>query len=121
MKFLCDVHISYKIKNFLLDQGHDAIHANELPDKSETKDSVMCTYADEDDRTVITKDADFVDFYYIKKSPKKIIKINLGNIATVELIRILSEVLMLADKVLQRERFLIEIDKDGTYTVDQID
>lgn len=50
---------------------------------------------------------------------QKIIKINLGNISTYELIQILSDLLPLLEKVLHRERFLIGVDKDGTYTVDQ--
>src|ERR1051325_11750213 len=105
MKFLCDVHISYKIKKFLSAQNHIAIHVNELPEKSETEDEDICRYVDSENCILITKDADFIDSYYLKQTPKKIIKINLGNIATSELIQILSEVLPLLEKVLQRERF----------------
>jgi predicted nuclease of predicted toxin-antitoxin system len=119
MKFLCDVHISYKVQKFLSDQGHAAFHVNELPRKWDTKDKEICLFTDAEDCIVITKDADFVDFYYIRQSPKKLIKINLGNIATSELIRLLSEVLPLLQKLLSRKRFLVEVDKDGTYTIDQ--
>lgn len=120
MRFLCDVHISYKVKKILVAAGHHAVQVNELPAKSETKDKAICIYADSEDGIVITKDSDFLDFCFIKKSPKKIIKINPGNIATSELIQLLFDVLSLAQNVLQRERFLIEIDKDGSYTVDPI-
>ena len=121
MNFLCDVHIAYKVKNFLISQGHHAVHANDLPQKSETKDRDICAHADAEDFIVITKDADFIDFYLVKHSPKKIIKINLGNIATVELIALLSDLLSQLQKIMTRKQFLIEIDKNGTFTVDQID
>lgn len=121
MRFLCDVHISYKVKRFLLTCGHHATHVNELPQKSETDDLVICRYTDEEDSILITKDADFVDFYFIKQSPKRILKINLGNVATRELIQMISRILPVVEKLLQRQRFLIELDKDGTYTVDQTD
>lgn len=33
MKFLCDVHISYKVCKFLEQYGHQAIHVNTILDK----------------------------------------------------------------------------------------
>jgi predicted nuclease of predicted toxin-antitoxin system len=39
MKFLCDVHISYKIVAHLKSLGFESIHVNEILNKSETKDS----------------------------------------------------------------------------------
>ncbi len=80
MNFLCDVHIAYKIKRFLMSQGHFAIHANDLAESSETPDKHICAYADNNNFVVITKDGDFVDFYLVMGSPQRLIKINLGNI-----------------------------------------
>ncbi len=42
---------------------------------------------------VITKDSDFKNSHFIKHSPKKLIKINLGNISTNNLINILENIL----------------------------
>ncbi|MBN1767399.1 MAG: DUF5615 family PIN-like protein, partial [Prolixibacteraceae bacterium] len=36
MRFLCDVHISYKLTKYLIALGFDTIHVNEILDKSET-------------------------------------------------------------------------------------
>jgi predicted nuclease of predicted toxin-antitoxin system len=119
MKFLCDVHIPYKVQKFFAAEGFVAFHVNELPEKWHTSDKMICHFADEEDCIVITKDADFVDFYFVRLSPKKLIKINLGNIATAELITLLSKVLPLLQKIVHRDRFLVEIDKDGTFTIDQ--
>jgi len=119
MKFLCDVHISYKLKNFLITQAHTAIHVNELPEKSETKDNAICDYCDSEGCILITKDFDFVDFYFLKQTPKKVIKISLGNIANNELLQIFSEILPFIEKLVSRDKFLVEINKDGTYSIHQ--
>ncbi|MBN1187175.1 MAG: DUF5615 family PIN-like protein [Bacteroidales bacterium] len=63
MKFLCDVHISYKVVAFIKSLGFEAIHVNEILDKSETKDSDIIAYADKNDFIIITKDADFRDTF----------------------------------------------------------
>ena len=46
MRFLCDVHISYKLTKHLIFLGFEALHVNEILDKSETKDAEICKYAD---------------------------------------------------------------------------
>lgn len=121
MNFLCDVHIAYKVKRFLIAEGHRAVHVNELPRKSETTDRDICAYADSGDFIVITKDADFLDFYHLKRSPQKVIKINLGNnISANEFIQLLSDLLPQMQKIVLRPRFLIEIDEGGSFTIDQI-
>jgi predicted nuclease of predicted toxin-antitoxin system len=70
MQFLCDVHISHKIVNYLNSAGYKTIHVNSILDKWYTKDIDICTYADNNDFIVITKDSDFRDSYFIKRTPK---------------------------------------------------
>jgi predicted nuclease of predicted toxin-antitoxin system len=91
MKFLLDVHISYKIANALKEIGHEAIHINTILDKWYTKDSAICKYADENELILVTKDADFRKQYFLSGTPKKLIKINLGNIPTSKLISIIQK------------------------------
>ena len=119
MKFICDIHISYRVRNFLQKQGYAALHINDVLDKWITKDINICQYADENNLIIITKDFDFIDFYYIRKSPRKLLKITLGNIATDRLIQLIAEALPLIQKVSDRSHFLIEIDKDRFYIVDE--
>lgn len=38
MKFLCDVHISYKLVKFLEKKGFESIHITKILDGSKTKD-----------------------------------------------------------------------------------
>lgn len=91
MKFLCDVHISYKLTKHFKKLGFEAIHVNEILSKSETKDSDLCKYADQMDYIIISKDSDFRDYYFVNQTPKKLIKINLGNISNDSLLEIFSE------------------------------
>lgn len=89
MKFLCDVHISFKLVKFLNDSGFESIHVNNILNGYYTKDKDICKFADSNDFIVISKDADFRDSFYLKKTPKKFVKINLGNISNQDLISII--------------------------------
>lgn len=40
-KFLCDVHMPIKLCKFLASQGHEAIHVNQILDKSATPDKLI--------------------------------------------------------------------------------
>lgn len=112
MKFLCDVHISYKLSNFLTSLGFESIHINDILNKSETIDSDLCDYADLNDYVIITKDSDFRDSYFVKQTPRKLIKINLGNIQNQELIKIFADNIGAIEKLDNKRNFLLEIGKD---------
>ncbi len=111
MKFLCDVHISHKLVNHLKLLGFEAIHINNILDSWNTSDIKICEFADLNDFIVITKDSDFKNSFYIKKSPKKLIKISLGNISNVDLIQIISENLKHFETLNNQSPFIVEIDK----------
>ena len=110
MKFLCDVHISYKVTKHLQSLGFEDVHINDILDKWCTSDKSICNYADKNDLIVITKDSDFRNSFYIKKTPKKLIKINLENISNSQLIRIISDNLSSIEKLNKNPFFIIEID-----------
>jgi predicted nuclease of predicted toxin-antitoxin system len=88
MKILCDVHISVKIAKLFESKGIASVHVNDILDKWFTSDLKISDFADENGFTVITKDSDFKNSHFVKKSPKKLIKINLGNISTIRLLEI---------------------------------
>ena len=112
MRFLCDVHISYKLTKHLISLGFDSIHVNEILDKSKTKDSDLCRFADQNNYVIVSKDSDFRDSYFVKQTPKKLIKINLGNIPNQQLINIFNDNIDLIQKLDSKINFLLEIDKD---------
>jgi predicted nuclease of predicted toxin-antitoxin system len=110
MKFLCDVHISYRVTKHLQSLGFKAIHVNEILNKWWTTDEMICDYADKNDYIVITKDSDFRNSFYIKRTPKKLLKINLGNISSNQLIKLIADNLSSINKLNKNPFFIIEID-----------
>ncbi len=68
-------------------------------------------FADENNQILITKDSDFRNSFYIKKSPKKLIKINLGNISNKLLIQIMTDNLLHFNKLNNNQFFIVEVDK----------
>jgi predicted nuclease of predicted toxin-antitoxin system len=113
MRFLCDVHISYKLVTHIETLGFEAIHINQILDKSETKDSDICKYADENNMIVVTKDADFRNSFFIKGTPKKLIKINLGNISNQMLVEIFSKRITTFQDLNKKDSFLLEIGREN--------
>ncbi|TVR78884.1 MAG: hypothetical protein EA412_07830 [Chitinophagaceae bacterium] len=112
MRFLCDVHISYKLTKFLISKGFESLHVNEILGKSETKDSELCNFANQNNYVIISKDSDFRDSYFVNQTPKKLIKINLGNISNQALIKIFNDHIETIQKLDSKSNFLLEIDKD---------
>ncbi|MBU0489686.1 MAG: DUF5615 family PIN-like protein [Bacteroidetes bacterium] len=113
MKFLCDVHISYKIVRHLISLGFEAIHVNQILDKWHTTDKSICEYADLNDYVVITKDADFRDSYFISATPKKLIRIGLGNVSTNELLNIFTNLSGSIGDLNAKPNFLIEVNNQN--------
>lgn len=70
------------------------------------------TLADANNLIVITKDSDFRNSYFIRKTPKKLIKINLGNISNTDLIKIFTEIIDTIVKIDSLPHFLVEIEKN---------
>ncbi len=112
MKFLCDVHISYKVCKFLEQYGHQAIHVNSILNKWFTEDSAICEYADENNNIVITKDEDFRATFLLKKKPKKLIRIILGNISNKTLTETILHCLPTIENLSENEYFFMEIGEE---------
>ena len=113
MHFICDVHISYKVRTHLVKLGYHASHINKILQGDITDDLIIADYCFNNGCVLITKDFDFVDSYFLNKIPPKIIKINLGNVSTEELILILNAVLEKLRFVQNKEHFLIQADNDS--------
>ena len=112
MKVLCDVHIAKKVVRFFRDQGIESIHINDILESWYTDDDAISQYADDHDFTVMTKDADFKDPHFLKNTPRKLLKISLGNISTQKLISILKNNLLLLEEKFDAGKCYIEIDHD---------
>ncbi|MEM9932954.1 MAG: DUF5615 family PIN-like protein [Bacteroidota bacterium] len=109
MKILCDVHISKKIVHFFHSKGIEALHVNDILDGDRTKDVAISNYADHNDFIVLTKDADFANTYHLKKIPKRLIKVGLGNLSTKSLKEVLEKNLSEIEQQFQNLPCMIEI------------
>jgi len=96
----------------MISLGFESIHVNDILDKSETKDPDLCIYADQNDYAIITKDSDFRDSFFVKQTPKKLIKINLENISNRELITIFNDNIGAIQRLSSKSNFLLEVDKE---------
>jgi len=112
-KFVCDVHLPIKVCKFLISQGHEAIHVNQILTGSSTPDTLVTQYADKNDCIVITKDADFRNSYLLRKTPRKLIRVCLGNLSNGELIGLINEHLATINHLNSKENFYMEINRES--------
>jgi predicted nuclease of predicted toxin-antitoxin system len=114
MKVLCDVHLPKRLVAFFNEQDIKAIHGSDILNGWSTKDKDFCKYADDNNYVMITKDNDFRNSHFLQGTPRKLIKINLGNISNYSLILIFRDQLHSFIKTLKHKDVYIEINKDST-------
>ena len=85
MNFLVDAQLPRWLVQLLQKAGHDAFHTLDLPGGNRTSDRDINDISVRDQRVVITKDADFVNSFLVKKQPYKLLLISTGNITNAEL------------------------------------
>jgi len=85
MKFLVDAQLPRRLAHSLNAAGHDAVHTLDLPDGNRTTDSQINALSENQQRVVITKDADFVNRFVLSGRPYKLLLISTGNITNAEL------------------------------------
>tara|TARA_Y100001949_G_C15839280_1_gene265558 strand:+ start:288 stop:650 length:363 start_codon:yes stop_codon:yes gene_type:complete len=118
VRFLCDVHITIKLSKRLEELRHHSEHVNNILNKWNTPDRDIIDYCDTNNCILITKDQDFRNSYLLNQTPKKLIKINLGNISNSELIHLLEKNIdQLVKLDLDYLSFMIEINKGGFWIV----
>lgn len=91
MKVVCDVHIPYRLVNRLLELGADATHVNRILSGSETTDTEIAAFVDAQAMLLITKDGDFRDSHFLKKTPARVLRLTLGNRSNDEVIALVEQ------------------------------
>ena len=81
MRFVVDAQLPELLAARLTALGHDALHVKALPRAGETSDAEIATFADDDDRIVVTKNADFGDSHLLRGTPRRLLRIATGNVA----------------------------------------
>ncbi|MDB5116863.1 MAG: hypothetical protein JWQ79_2355 [Mucilaginibacter sp.] len=95
-----------------------ATHVNQILRKWHTTDAEICKYADEHSMTVITKDQDFKNSHFINKTPKKVIRVTLGNISNTDLINLFDKYLPFIIPLSENPEIYIEISKEQIIIID---
>lgn len=106
MNFLVDAHLPRRLCRVLDSYGHRAIHTLDLPQQNATDDRDIMQYADANDCIVTTKDADFVDAFYLQQTPRKLWLISTGNINNPDLERLIRATLSDVVTLFANHRFI---------------
>jgi len=88
MKFLIDAHLPYQLKKWLTNKGYEAIHTLDLVEQNETSDIDIIKFSVEEKFTVISKDADFYEYFVLKEMPYKLVWLTFGNVRNKKLIEL---------------------------------
>ena len=86
MKFIIDAQLPLALSKYLENRGFDVVHTDNLPNREFTTDNEIRELSVSERRIVITKDSDFLDSYYIKAIPPKLLLVSTGNIKNKALI-----------------------------------
>ena len=111
MRVLVDAHLPKRLSEFLSAHEIESKHTLDLPKKNATPDSEIISFADDENRIVISKDSDFLDNYILDGSPKKLLIVSTGNINNRNLIQLFEKNLE-SLKSLFEENSVIEIDEE---------
>lgn len=119
MNFLVDVHLPVSLSK-LLDQQQDcnSVHINQILQKWHTSDADICKHADANSMVVVTKDADFKNSHFINKTPRKVIRVALGNISNDDLLKLVAKYLPFILPLVVKDIFYIEISREQITIID---
>jgi predicted nuclease of predicted toxin-antitoxin system len=97
---------------WLINAGCDAVHTLDLPNGNRTTDQEVIGTADQQQRVVVTKDADFVDSHLLHGRPAKLLLVSTGNISNRDLEQLLVPLIPDIIREFQANSFL-ELDRSG--------
>jgi len=80
MRFIIDAQLPFALSKYLEQKGFDVIHTDDLPNREYTTDNEIREISVKENRIVITKDADFLDLFYVNSIPPKLLLVSIGNI-----------------------------------------
>lgn len=106
MKFLVDAQLPRSLARLLRDNGHDAIHTLDLPQRNATGDNYISEISMQEERVVISKDSDFYNDYFIRGQPYKLILVTTGNIKNSALLNLFNNNLAMIATLLNHSTVL---------------
>jgi predicted nuclease of predicted toxin-antitoxin system len=113
VKFLVDAQLPRSLAELLQSFGHDVVHTLDLPQKNRTSDENLCQLARSEQRVLVTKDNDFVDSFFLRGLPPKLLFVTTGNISNNELLALFRGNLQSIVAFLTALSCYVEIDRNG--------
>lgn len=85
MKFLINANLPLALIQQLNALGYDATHTRDMPKGNQSIDKEICALSIREQRILITKDRDFLDTFFVKQGPYKLLLVTTGNISNYDL------------------------------------
>ncbi len=90
LKFIIDTQLPSKLATHLEGLETDAVHTTNYLSGHLMADKEIIQKAVDEERIVVSKDADFRDYFLVKGSPPKILLLKTGNISNKDLFRLIT-------------------------------
>lgn len=110
MRFIVDAQLPRSLSLLINQLGYDSIHTMDMESKNATSDVIIYRFSVDDNRTVISKDSDFIHSHLLLNKPEKLIMVKTGNIKNHELLNLFENNLAKMIDMLA-EHSIIEIHK----------
>lgn len=88
MQYLVDAQLPKRLKQWLVEQGVEAIHTLDLPKRNATPDNEIIQEYTSENVVVISKDRDFPQQRILRGRPELLLWVTTGNIVNRELLRL---------------------------------
>jgi len=107
LRVLVDAQLPRQLARFLtFHAGYDSLHTLDLLAANRTQDGTINRLSMEEERVVITKDADFVNSFLLQGQPYKLLLVSTGNISTPDLLELFRRFLPQLTTVLAHHSFV---------------
>ncbi|GGF20075.1 DUF5615 family PIN-like protein [Hymenobacter cavernae] len=107
LRLLVDAQLPKRLARWLAAEGGcDCLHTLDLPEANRTSDGAISNLSVQEQRVVISKDADFVNTFLLHGKPYKLLLISTGNITTNELLSLFQQHLPAITNALQQYSYV---------------
>ena len=84
-RLIVDTQLPPSLAEFFRRRGYDATHVVDYPSGALTQDDEIILIATNEQRIIVTKDNDFVDYFLLRNYPSAILLLQTGNIKNSDL------------------------------------
>ena len=106
MKLLLDAQLPRRLVPVLATAGHDTIHTLDLPLANRSPDAEIVALAVREERIVVSKDADFVASFWLRRLPPKLLLVSTGNIGNDALVALFAAHLPAVESAFSQHAFV---------------